>query len=141
MRMLAMPGSNSFARQINRLQREFENAFASSESVSYPALNLWEDDDAFHVETELPGYDQANLEAYIVGNDQLVLKGERKPVQLDKAVAHRSERTFGSFERTLTLPVPVDGDKVQAKYTNGVLHLTLAKSAIAKPRKIDIAIN
>lgn len=142
MRMLAtLPSRRSLAHQFNRLTRELENAFAGSVSPAYPALNLWEDGDHFYLETELPGYQQADLEAYIVGEDQLVLKGKRQPTQHEKAVNHRQERTYGNFERTITLPKPVDGNQVEAKFINGVLNLKLGKAAQAKPKKIDIAIN
>jgi len=142
MRMLAtMPARQSLAHQFNRLTRELENAFAGSRPATYPALNLWEDENHFFLESELPGYQQNDLEAYIVGQDQLVLKGVRKPIQHEKAIAHRQERTFGNFERTITLPKPVDGNQVEAKFINGVLHLKLAKSPLAKPKKIEIAIN
>ena len=142
MRMLtALPSTNSLVHQFNRLTRELEDVFSGSFNVSYPALNIWEDDGNIYVDSELPGYQQTDLEAHIVGEDQLVLKGQRKPVQYEKAVAHRQERTFGSFERTVTLPVAVDGNKVEAKFSNGVLHLKLAKAAKAMPKKIDIAIN
>lgn len=142
MRLLAtMPAMNSVARHMNRLQRELESAFNGSNSASYPALNIWEDDDHLHVESELPGYDHNDLDVSILGNDQLILKGSRKPIQHEKAIAHRQERTSGSFERTITLPIPVDGEKVQAKFTNGVLVLKIAKAASAKPKKIEIVIN
>lgn len=143
MRLFRMtPHGNAFVHaQLNRLQHELEKAFTGTPSASYPALNMWEDDDNIYIDSELPGYQQNELEAYIVGNDQLVLKGERKPVKYEKAINHRQERSFGSFERNLTLPAPVDGDKIQAKFTNGVLQLQLAKSPLAKPKKIDITVN
>ena len=139
MRMLAtLPSRRSLAHQFNRLTRELESAFSGSLSPAYPALNLWEDGDHFYLESELPGYQQADLEAYIVGEDQLVLKGKRQPTQHEKAVNHRQERTYGNFERAITLPKPVDGNQVEAKFVNGVLNLKLAKAAQAKPKKIDI---
>ena len=142
MRVISMmPNCNAFVNdQLNRLQRDLESAFTGSTAPGHPALNLWEDDNIF-IDSELPGYQQNELEAYIVGNDQLVLKGERKHIKYEKAINHRQERSFGSFERNLTLPAPVDGDKIEAKFTNGVLQLKLAKSEIAKPKKIDITIN
>lgn len=137
-----MPGCNSLVHDtMSRLQRELEGVFGGTSTSGYPAINMWEDDDHIYVDSELPGYQQNELEAYIVGNDQLVLKGERKPIKYEKAINHRQERSFGSFERNLTLPAPVDGDKIQATFTNGVLQLKLAKSQLAKPRKIDITMN
>lgn len=139
--MQMMPLTQSFAREMNRLHRELEQAFGTVASPTGPAINMWEDENSFHVETELPGYDPSKIEAYVMGNDTLVIKGEREAVTREKAVSHRQERSFGSFERTITLPKPVNGDQVLAKFTNGVLHLTLAKTPEAKPRKIEIAIS
>lgn len=137
MRLMQM--SNNFAREMNRLRRELEGNIQGQAGVTYPALNIWEDAECLHIESELPGYQPSDLEAYVTGSDQLVLKGERKPAALEKAVCHRQERTFGSFERTLTLPIPVNADQVEAKYSQGVLHLKLAKSPEAKPKKIAIS--
>ncbi len=59
-------------------------------------------------------------------------------VQPPNAIWHRQERGFGKFTRQVTLPSLVDADKVEAKYENGVLYLTLPKSEAAKPRKIIV---
>lgn len=142
MRMLAtMPRGNSLMHQFNRLTRELENAFSGSTRKAYPALNLWQDETHFYLETELPGYQPSDLEVSIVGEDQLMLKGQRQPTQFEKAIQHRQERSFGSFERSITLPKPVDGNSVEAKFTHGILQLKLAKAAEAQPKKIAIAIN
>lgn len=138
MRLMQM--SNNFAREMNRLRRQLENANGVQTAATYPALNIWEDADSLHIESELPGFQPGDLEAFVVGQEQLVLKGERKPTNFEKSVCHRQERGFGKFERTLTLPVQVDGDKVEAKFNNGVLQLKLAKRPEAKPKKIEIAV-
>ncbi|HMO35371.1 MAG TPA: Hsp20/alpha crystallin family protein [Gemmatales bacterium] len=142
MRLMQMlPVSRTFASEMNRLQQELENVFSSRVSTGFPAVNIWEDDEHYYLETELPGYQPSDLEAFVVNQDQLVLKGERKPTTYEKAICHRQERSFGSFERTFTLPKQVDANNVQAKYTNGILELKLAKSPESKPKKINIAIN
>ena len=104
----------------------------------FPALNLWEDQDALHVEAELPGLELADLEIFVTGHNQLTIKGERKAPTAEKAVAHRQERTFGKFTRTLTLPYAVDENAVDARFENGVLKVRLPKHEAAKPRKIAI---
>jgi len=107
-------------------------------AAGYPALNVWQDEGNIYVEAELPGMDLGALDISVTG-DQLTLKGERKPPQVpDKAVWHRQERFFGGFSRSLTLPVLVDADKVQARLVNGVLTVTLPKSEAAKPKKIPV---
>lgn len=142
MRMLAaLPSRQSLAHQFNRLTQELESAFTNSMTASYPALNLSEDGDHFYLESELPGYQPDDLEVYIVGEDQLVLRGKRQPTQHEKAIKHRQERNYGNFERTIALPKPVDGNLVEARFINGVLNLKLAKAAQAKPKKINIVID
>ena len=70
--------------------------------------------------------------------NQLVVSGERKAPEIKNAVWHRQERPYGQFVRTVTLPVLVDADRVEARFEQGVLKLTLPKSAAAKPRKIQV---
>jgi HSP20 family protein len=105
---------------------------------AYPALNVWEDSDAVHVEAELPGLDLKGLEIYVTGGNQLTIKGERTQPVVEKGVWHRQERSFGAFTRSLTLPFNVDADKVDARFDNGVLVVKLAKHESAKPRRIEV---
>ncbi len=138
MRMLqTLPGYNSFIREMNRVHRDLQSALGKT----YPAVNMWEDDNHLYIESELPGYQQSDLQIYITGEDQLLLKGERKPAVVENAVCHRQERSFGSFERSMTLPVKVDASQVKANFANGILSLVLAKSAAAKPYKVEISVN
>jgi HSP20 family protein len=89
----------------------------------------------------LPGMDLKDLEIYVTGGNQLTIKGERRQPTLEKGVWHRQERGYGSFARVLTLPFQVDPDKVEAKFENGVLRVSLAKHESAKPRKIPIKVS
>lgn len=143
MRMFRLtPNFDSFVRDVNRFQQDLETLFGRQGAGgvwSFPALNIWEDDDQVFVEAELPGYQLNDLEIFVVGSDQLVLKGERKATDHPKAVCHRQERNFGTFNRSVSLPTAVDPDKVQARLENGVLKITLAKSPVAKPKKINIS--
>jgi HSP20 family protein len=132
--------------QLQNLQEEMNHLFDrwSGEGRrffglgGYPAVNVWEDNDAVLVEAELPGLDLKDLEIFVVGGNQLTIKGERKPVTVEKGLWHRQERGHGAFNRVLTLPFAVDPDKVDAKFENGVLTVRLAKHESAKPRKIAI---
>jgi HSP20 family protein len=107
-------------------------------AVAYPPLNVWEDNDFVFAEAELPGMKMDDLEIFVTGGDQLTLKGKRDAVFAEKAVWHRQERGFGSFDRTVTLPFPVNADKVEARLENGVLTIKLAKAESAKPRRIPV---
>jgi HSP20 family protein len=107
-------------------------------AVSYPPVNLWEDDDFVYAEAELPGLKLQDLEITVTGDNQLSLQGKREPVVPEKVEWHRQERGFGSFERVLTLPVSVDAGKVEARLENGILTIKMAKSPAAKPKKIPV---
>lgn len=104
----------------------------------FPAMNLWEEADALHLEAELPGLELQDLEIFVTNHNQLTLKGERKSPVVDKGVAHRQERGFGKFTRTVTLPFAVDENAVEARFENGVLKIRLPKHETAKPRRIAI---
>jgi HSP20 family protein len=127
-----------FQDEMNRLFERWGTDGGRLAGGAYPAVNLWEEGDHLLVEAELPGMDLKDLEIYVTGNDQLTIKGERKPVNLEKGVRHRQERGFGTFTRTLALPFPVNAEKVEARLENGVLRLQLAKHESAKPRKIQV---
>jgi len=102
-----------------------------------PPLNVWEDDDKFIAEAELPGVKNEDLEISVMGGT-LTLKGERKVQAPAVGVWHRRERVFGPFTRVVELGRPVDPAGVEASFQHGVLTVTLPKAAAAKPRKIEI---
>jgi len=133
--------------ELSRFQQEMNRLFDSfglgedgwpTFAIAYPAVNVWEDDENVYAEAELPGMELNDLEIYVTGGNQLTIKGERKQPASDKGVWHRQERGFGSFTRTISLPLDVDADKVEARLCNGVLTITMPKSEAAKPRKIAV---
>jgi len=128
-----------FQGEMNRLfDRWGGDGGAEFAWASFPPVNVWEEGEEVFVEAKLPGFDFKGLEIYVTGGNQLTLKGERKQPVVEKGLWHRQERGFGRFSRTLTLPFPVDSDKVDARLENGVLLVKLAKHESAKPRKIPI---
>ena len=147
MRITRWQPLNPVFNQLSHLQHEMNRLFDRwgtdggglfGMGAGFPAVNIWEDADKVYVEAELPGLDRKDLEIYVTGGNQLTLKGERKQVTNEKGVWHRQERAFGAFTRTLTLPFPVDAEKVDAHFENGVLLVQLAKHESAKPRKIAV---
>ena len=135
--------------EFSRLQSEMDRLFGRWDSngarpyarAVYPPLNLWEDDDHFYVEAELPGFDLNNLEIVVTGENQLSLKGERTAPQVEGGTWHRQERGCGAFDRVLELPSIVDSDQVSAEFKNGVLKITLPKHKSVKPRRITVKAN
>jgi len=137
----------SLGREMARMQEEIDRLFdhwgvtaeaGPALAVSYPPVNIWEDDDFVYAEAELPGLKLEDLKINATGEDQLTIKGERKSAAPEKVEWHRQERGFGKFERGLVLPAGIDPAKVEARLDNGVLTVKMAKSAAAKPRKITV---
>lgn len=103
----------------------------------FPALNVWEDGDRLMAEAELPGLRLEDIEVLVVGNE-LTIKGRRPTPAEIKGSVHRQERGVGEFARTITLPVEIDAEKVEATLKNGVLTVLLPKAEPAKARKIAV---
>jgi HSP20 family protein len=128
-----------FQTEMNRLLERWNgDREPGGRSVEYPAINVWEDTQALHVEAELPGHDLQDLEIYVTGDNQLAIRGERRAPTVEKGVWHRQERGYGNFSRVLGLPFEVDRDKVEARLENGILSIALPKKESAKPRKITV---
>lgn len=142
MAQMRLNGFPDLFREMNRFQEEFNRAFTRNGTSGFagvgPAVNVWADEQALFVEVDLPGIDPAKLDVSVTEGNRLVLQGERPEVNLKNAVWHRQERGHGTFVRELTLPTLVDADKVEARYDQGVLRLTLPKAEAAKPRKIQV---
>ena len=139
----ALPQLGRFRTEMDRLLNDFLNraegpVAGDGTSSGYPAVNVWQQDDEVFVEAEAPGLKSEDLEISVIGN-ALTLKGRRPDAPPEKAVFHRRERGVGEFQRVLRLPVEVDGDKVQARLTDGVLLVTLPKAEAAKPRRIPVS--
>jgi HSP20 family protein len=104
----------------------------------FPPVNITQDNDNFYVRAEVPGINPKELSISAMRN-RLSLSGKREiPVEKDRVSYHRKERAEGTFSRTVTLPAEVDAERVDARYSDGILNLTLPKSEQAKPRQIPI---
>lgn len=103
-----------------------------------PRVDLSETEDSFCVTAELPGVDPKDVDISVSGNI-LTLRGEKKQERQEKGRNYyRTERQYGSFQRSIPLPSSVDSDKVEASYKDGVLTITLAKRAEARPKRITV---
>jgi HSP20 family protein len=126
---------------FNELRREMDDLLSDSvrefAGRPYPALNAWETGEALFIEAELPGLTMQDVEVLVEGTE-LTIKGQRRPVQVEGATLHRSERPAGAFARTLTLPPEFDAERIGATLKDGVLSIRLPKSERAKARKIEV---
>ena len=104
----------------------------------FPPLNVSQDDNAVHVRAEVPGVRPDQLTVTALGN-RLTIAGERQiPDEKEDVSYHRSERSGGSFSRSLVLPSEVEADRVEARCADGVLTLRLPKAERAKPKQIVV---
>lgn len=96
------------------------------------------DDDAVRVSLEVPGMDADGFDIQIAG-DCLVVRGERRFArEQHRGRVFVMERAYGSFERAMRLPVPVDDGRAEARYDRGVLMITLPRSDRSRVRRIDV---
>ncbi|MEI7962361.1 MAG: Hsp20/alpha crystallin family protein [Verrucomicrobiota bacterium] len=103
-----------------------------------PAVDITEDDKEYLVTAELPQVRKENVKV-TVENGILSISGERKFEKEEKGKKyHRIERSFGSFLRSFDLPDDADASKVDAKFSDGILNVHVAKSAAAQPKQIEI---
>jgi len=103
-----------------------------------PRLDLTETDAQILVKAELPGVDPKDVRIDVSGN-LLTISGEKMQEKEEKKRnEYIVERSFGSFQRSVQLPASADADRVDAKYRNGLLTLTIAKRPEAKPKRITV---
>ncbi|MCC6446941.1 MAG: Hsp20/alpha crystallin family protein [Armatimonadetes bacterium] len=103
-----------------------------------PAVDVLEDADSIVIKADLPGLKQDDIHIDLTG-DTLTLKGERRFEEEQKRENYlRIERTYGTFQRSFQLGVPVDADKVKASYQDGALTITLPKAEAIKPHRVEI---
>jgi len=138
-RIFASPFEHLFDLQ-NALESAFRNDWLGASLSSrgaYPPINVFRQGDDFVAVIELPGIDRQDLDIQV--RDNRIRIAGQKTVSYDDGVSfHRRERIAGSFDRTITLPIEVDADRVKAEYRDGILALHLPWAERAKPRSIEI---
>jgi len=109
--------------------------------ITTPTVDLYEEKDDIVVKAELPGMEKDNIEVNL-SDDRLTIRGEKKKEEeIKKENYYRSERSYGSFIRTLELPTEVQADKVKANFKNGVLEIRLPKTEESKKKETKVKID
>jgi HSP20 family protein len=127
------------------MDRLFEESFVRPRGVLAPvegvgtlALDVFESDDDVTVRASIPGINPDDIGISVTG-DVLTIKGQTSEEREEKqGNYHLRERRYGAFQRSITLPAPVNTDKAEAEFKNGVLTLTLPKVEEVKPKSIKI---
>ena len=135
---------SSIWQEMDQLQREMNRLFDVTSrgrvftAPSYPAMNIWTNEDGQLISAEMPGVHPDDIEIDVTG-DALSISGERKQDEVaEEALYHRRERSYGTFSRTIQLPFMVDTNKVEANFKNGILMISLPRAEADKPKKITI---
>jgi HSP20 family protein len=140
------PGFESTLNNFDQLRREMLRLFDGQSSPQsgpagagvFPPLNITQDEDNFYLRAEVPGVKADELSITAVKN-RLSISGRREiPKEHERVSYHRRERAEGSFNRIVTLPVELDAERIEARYVDGILALTLPKAEEAKPRQIVV---
>ena len=139
------PSFNRLSLLRNELDRLFDFTWPSRDSGLFsgwtPALDVFDEKDNFVVNVELPGLKKEEINLSFQ-DGVLSISGERKSAVENKdGQTFRSERYFGKFQRSVTLPAAVDSAKINASYKDGILSVTLPKAEEAKPKQIAVNID
>ncbi len=138
--MLGMDPFDALFRLQRALDTRLDSDWLSSATTgagAFPPINLFQQGHDYVAVIELPGIkpDLLNVEAK---ESSLRISGTKSVDYSDKASLHRRERIAGSFDRTITLPVRIDPDRIQAEYRDGILALFIPRAESDKPRSIKI---
>lgn len=109
-------------------------------ALSVPAVEIYDEKDDVVIKAELPGMKKEDLEINLAG-EVLTIKGEKKrEEEIKEKDYYFSERSFGSFERSIDIPQKVLPDKVRASFKDGILEVRLQKSEESKKKEIKIKV-
>ena len=133
----------------NRLNRIFGRPLGRTESNNEmlamadwtPSADISETDTAYLIKAEIPGVKKEDVKVTIQ-DGMLTIQGERKMEKEEKDKKfHRIERSYGSFMRSFRVPDDADESAVKAEFKDGMLNVTLGKSAKAKPKSINVSVS
>ena len=136
--------ATNFGGLRDHFGRLFDLAFPTRSAESFgdwtPALDAQEDKDKYLVTVEIPGLKKEDI-SVSVHDGVLTVSGERKSEkELKEGTVHRTERYFGKFSRSVSLPSEVRADKVSAAYKDGVLTIEIPKAEEAKPKTVEVKV-
>ena len=144
--MLTNRSLNSTLDRMLTLNRALDQALGANwttNQVWVPAIDVIEKKDAYVMYAELPGVDASAVDVSFEQNI-LTIRGAKNPTfdaKQGELRIYAAERVHGAFERTIRLPEFVDGEKITAEFTNGVLTITVPKAQAAQARRIEIRNN
>lgn len=142
--LLSLPGG--LFGEFDRLRRQMDDVFESVMPTSiravapgaYPAVNVGTTPTSIEVYAFAPGLEADKIEV-TVDRGVLTISGERQaPPDSANAKAYTQERLYGSFRRAMSLPEDVDPDRIDAKYQDGLLQVSIARKEAMQPKRITV---
>jgi len=131
---------------LNRMQSDAHRLFGQTPSIrgigrsGYPALNIGSTSESVEVYAFVPGIDPAKIDVN-VERGVLTITGEREaalPIENAQMAVHLNERFTGGFSRAVSLPDDLDQEQVAAKYSDGVLHVSIKRRKSSQPRRVAV---
>jgi HSP20 family protein len=137
-------------RELETIQTRLNRLFAASpgpaadQGVLFsgwaPAVDVAETDNEYVIKADLPELKKEDVKVELL-DGVLTVEGDRKQEKEEKGKTfHRVERSYGKFVRRFALPTEIDSAKVQAEFKDGVLSVHLPKTAVAKPKAIEVKV-
>ena len=126
------------ANRMFRMMEDLEKGVQVETGGFIPIADIAEDSKAVYIQVELPGIKKEDVKVNVDEDNVLVIKGEKKPVERENATIHRSETSYGEFERRFILPDDLDKEKIEAKYENGLLEITIMKQQKPEPKEVEV---
>jgi HSP20 family protein len=143
--MVTFVSNPGFFDGFDELRREMDSLFASAigpASIraaargSFPAVNVGETPEQVDIYLFAPGIDPKKIDISL--DDKVLTVAGERPAQSSSDKAHLRERFSGSFRRAVNLADDIDPERVEARYTDGVLHITVGRKAAVQARRIEI---
>jgi HSP20 family protein len=141
-----MSMEREFSKIFNSLERKFGFDDGDGENGDYenavwmPMTDILEDNDKYYLNIDLPGIKKEDVKINY-SNGQLSVSGERKQESEEKNLKfHRSERSYGKYFRSFTLPQKIKENEIDAEFKDGQLKISIPKSEEAKPKQLEIKV-
>lgn len=129
-----------FNHEFNKFFNESDNRTLKNNYDSLPAVNVKEDEAGFKIEVAAPGLKKENFKINLQENRLTISASQEEKSEETSEKYTRKEFSFSSFQRTFTLPKNVNGEKIEASYTDGILYLSLPKKEEEKPALKEITV-
>ena len=139
--------SKSIRGELERMRSEMDriwDRFSRDVSSSTfkqdwnPSLNLAETEDSLVAELEVPGINPEDINVSVTGEMLTVTGDKKQEANREGKNYHVAERVYGKFSRSVRLPTAVDPDRVQARYKDGILWISMGKTAAVKSKRIEV---